>query len=242
MRTISKWAHRNPIKSRFLIALLHLLSMANALFLGILLFRQDWPSSPIPTLLLSAAFFTAFLLYPQAKARLTNKKYRRQKICDFTLVLSGTLFLAFSVNNYLAVPSGNSAGLAENTLPVVQLSALGQANTAEVLVPPTKAEIRKARRRQLKELKASIKAWKKEHKGDRKTSKFGQVMLIVLVVMGAGLAALGVAALACSLACSGAEGLGILLLLSGFGGILFLSFLLIRGIVGSGGPPARPVT
>ncbi|WP_157472057.1 hypothetical protein [Neolewinella persica] len=224
-----------------MIASLQLLSIVNAILLGVLLYLGDSPVSTIPTVLLTIIFTTTFLLYPKAKRRLTSKKYRQQKLCDFTLVLSGALFLAFSVSNFLATPSVSHLVLEEEIQPVVLMAALGQANESVVLASPTKAEIRKTRRSQIKELKATIKAWKKEHKGDRKTSKFGQIMLIVLVIMGAVLAGLAVAALSCSLACSGAEGLAIIVMLAGVGGIILLSVVLIKNIIGANGPPARPV-
>jgi hypothetical protein len=241
MRTLSKWAYLNPIKSRFLITFLHLLSIVNAIFLGVLFYLGDIPSSIIPTVLLTTIFFTSLLLYPNTKRRLTGQKYQQQKLCDFTLVLSGALFLAFAVNHYLATPSDSYSALAENTQVTVQLSAIGQSSDTDVMPVLTKAEIRKARRGKIKELKTSIRAWKKAHKGNKKGGDAGEVLLILLVIFGAAMAALLLAALSCSLACSGAGGLAILLMLAGIVGIVFLSVVLIKGIVGASGPPARPV-
>lgn len=241
MRTISRWASRNPVKSRFLIAALHLLSIANALFLGILLYLGDWPSATLPSVLLATVFILAYLFYPKTEGRLTSQKYWRQRRYDFTLVFTGALFLAFSVNNYLATPSANFLPVDGGNQPAIQLSAIGQSSDAAVLPAPTKAEVRKARRSQIKELKTTIRAWKKARKGQKKGSDVGEVLLILLVILGAAMAALAVAALSCSLACSGAGGLAILLMIAGLVGIVFLSVVLIKGIVGAGGPPARPV-
>ena len=231
MRTLSKWARKNPVVSRFLITSLHLLSIVNAVLLGILLYLGDWPSSTVPTVLLAIIFCATFLLYPKAKGRLTTRKYRRQKLCDFTLVFSGVLFLAFSVNNYLAAPSGNNLELAAGVQPTIQMAALGQDKESKEFLPPTKAEVRKAKRSQIRELKASIKVWKKAHKGNKKGVDAGQTLLVLLVIFGAILAAILLAALTCTLACSGAGGLAILLILAGLTGIVLLSVVLIRNII-----------
>ncbi|MFK8164052.1 MAG: hypothetical protein AB8H12_16525 [Lewinella sp.] len=231
MRIISKWANRNPIASRFLITILHLLSIANALFLGVLFYLGDWPAATAPTILLAFIFIATYLLYPKIEGRLTRQKYWRQKRHDFTLVFSGALFLAFSVNNYLSTPTADFLGLNETLQPTVQWSAIGQSNDANVLPTPTKAEVRKARRSQIKELKASIKTWKKSRKGKKKGGDLGEILLILLVVVGAAFAGLLITALSCSLACSGAGGLALLLMIGGLVGIVFLSVVLIKAIV-----------
>ncbi len=240
MIKLSFWARRHPALARFFIVALHLLSIVNALFLGVLLYRGDWPASPVLTSVLALTFLTAGLLYPKRKGRSTSKTYWRQKRCDFTLVFSGALMIACSVNHYLATPLNTSLALDNSPERTILLAALGQPSPGEVAPPRTKAELRRARKSQVREFRASIKAWKQANKGNRKESKFGQIMLIILVVMGAALASLLVAGLACSISCSGAEGLGILVLLAGLTGIVFLSVVLIRKILGAGGPPARP--
>jgi hypothetical protein len=236
---MSKWASRNPIKSRFLITICHLLAVANSIVLGLLLFLSDWPDSSLLVFLLVNIFFVVYLRYPDKSRRLSKKVYWHQKRSDFILALCYSFLIAVSVNAYLVNEegiSGSQAGLAEAT---IMHSALSTPPPAAIAAdaPPTRAERRGARRSQFKalkaqfkELKAELRAWKKDHKGQKKGSGAVKALLLLLVILGAVALAYVVAVLSCSLSCNGQEGAAIVLLLGGLTGVIWLSIFLIREI------------
>lgn len=257
MITISKWANRNPVKSRLLIASSHLLAVANAVLLGFLLFLFDWPASSLLVFLLVSIFSVAYLLYPTNKSRLSRKRYWQQKRSDFILALSYSLLIAVSLNNYLANEGGTSGGetgLTEATImhSAVALPPVGTTTTA----PLTKTERKEARRgqfktiktqfknlkAQLKELKAEIRAWKKDHKGQKEDRGAVKALLLLLVIIVALALATLIAGLSCSLSCNGQEGLAVFVFLGGLAGITLLSIIAIKAVFKKETPaPAEPV-
>jgi hypothetical protein len=82
-----------------------------------------------------------------------------------------------------------------------------------------------------KERKKLLKQQVKAIKKDNTLSDGGKVGLIILCVLLALALAYGVAALSCSLSCSGSEGAAVAVAILGLGGIILLTFFLIRGIV-----------
>lgn len=246
MLALSKWAFRNPITARLLIALGHILVIANALFLGLLLFWFDWASSTLTIVVLVSIYGIAYLRYPAKLSRLTKQKYRKQKTSDFLMVLSYALLIAFSLNNYLTMEDNPGVANHKVSETAVLFSALAAPAAPAAVVSPkaplTKAERRQARRSQFKALKTQIKAWKKENKGRKKGGEVGKILLTCLVICFAiGLAFL-LAILACSLSCNGQGSLAVLLVLGGLTGIVWLSVIAIKGIFrDKSSPPARQV-
>jgi len=228
MLFISRWASRNPIKSRFLLVFAHLTAVANALVLGVLLYAYDWPASALAVPALVSTFFVAYLLYPQRLQRLTRKKYRRQKACDLVMAFSCALLIAASVNSFLADDAGaKERALAEPVTTIVN-ATLTPALPAADAAPLTKAERRQIRRTQIKELKAEVRAWKKEHKNEKKG--WEKTLLVLLVVGLFIMAGTTVAALSCSLACNGQSELAIMLLLGGLSALVYLAVIAIKRI------------
>lgn len=231
MKNLSRWAKHNPALSRFLIALGHLLAIANALLLGLLLFQFDLPESTVAVSLLVSVFFITYLFYPKASKRLTNKLYWKQKSCDFTFVICYTFLIAVSLNNVLVRDGGILAGVDRDfETATVRHSVVGTPALATDALPKTKAEKRKIRHAQFKRLKTQVKEWKRANKGNKKKSGAVKGLLLFLVIIGALGLALLLASLSCSLSCNGQEGLAIVVLLAGLTGIIWLSVVLIKKI------------
>jgi pilus assembly protein TadC len=83
----------------------------------------------------------------------------------------------------------------------------------------------------LKERKKLLKQQIKAIKKDKTISDGGKIGLIILCALLALVLAYGVAALSCSLSCSGSEGAAVFVAILGLAGIALLTFFLIRGIV-----------
>lgn len=246
MLAFSQWAHRNPITSRLLIALGHVLIIANALLLGLLLYWWGWSPSTLTIAVLVSIYGFAYLRYPTMLGRLTKAKYRKQKTSDFLMVLSYALLIAFSLNNYLAIEDDPGKASLEESATTLMLSALAAPAAPAAAVSPkaplTKAERRQARRSQIKVLKTQIKAWKKDNKGKKKGGDVGKILLTCLVIAIALGLALIVAALACGLSCNGQGGLALVLVLGGLTAIVWLSVIVLKGVFKNGSsPPARQV-
>ena len=90
----------------------------------------------------------------------------------------------------------------------------------------------------MKQHRQTLKAEVKAIVGQMKTQKVTgeQVLLIILTILLALLLLYGVAALSCSIACSGADGLAVLVFLLGLGLIVWLTVALIKKISRRGLP------
>jgi uncharacterized membrane protein YwzB len=221
MKKISRWGKRNPWKTRLIIVLVQLVLAAYAALLGIWLYAQGWA---LPGYLLSIGillFLPACFFYPDKRSRFQffRHTYFRQKALDMFLI-AVSLVMVMSVSNYYT-----NAAMTEN-----------QPYRAELTVNKThskqlKSE-RKDLRQQLKQHRQTLKAEVKAIVGQMKTQKVTgeQVLLIILTILLALLLLYGVAALSCSIACSGADGLAVLVFLLGLGLIVWLSIVLIKKI------------
>lgn len=233
MKKLSYWAKANPEQSRAIIALAHVFTGVNALVLGGLFYFSDFDVSRGPLLIFGNLFFLSFFLYPlkeQASEWFRNS-YMKRKILDFLLVFSAALTLAFGVNHFLSVgeplsplPEGKAKLIVHKSYPDKELKSDFS----------LKKELRQKSRALRQNIKAEIKDLKREfkeqHNGDGRDNLIKALLIMLTIAVAVTLGFL-VAGLACNLSCSGYEGLAVVTLILGWGGIIWLGFIAIKNIL-----------
>jgi hypothetical protein len=220
MKNISYWASRHPLMAKMLLALLHLLSTLNAVWLGSQLYLGSWIAPHGLMLVFVALFFFAYLMYPRSRNNewLFSWNYTRQKALDFTLVVAATMALALGFNRLLVTTDATSPeGLARFT-------TYAPADQQPAGVKPFSGKaVRKQLRRAVRQVKKKVR-----HSNERSRRDWNRFLLIFLgVTISLGLALL-VAGLSCSISCSGQEQLAAVVLIGGWLGIIGLFILGIR--------------
>ena len=219
MKQISCWALQHRVAARILIFFSYLLLNAFGFVAGSMI-------DPLPawfSWLLILPFLTALLLYPSRKRKSEYRNfYRAQKASD--LVLIGCTFL-------LIVSSASRHDMALKTAP--QSAAIAAMQALPVEKPGKKkfsihlgkkgffAKHWKKIKNDVREIRAAL----------RQPGDAGKAVLIILTILGAILLLYVVAALSCSIACSGAEGLAFTVALLGTGAVVFFTVLVIRRIL-----------
>lgn len=241
MKKISVWAKNHKWAARFLIIggfiLLNILGIAT----GSLLRNIQFNFSPVVLFVLIIIVLVAFSLYPSKslKGKLNSSTfYIRQKACDLILVIS-TFFMITYISNRQEVPLFSShpanAAVVNNTLlkkdktykPVSEFSKTMKDNSSKKLKWKERKKLLK------KQLNGITKA--------NDLSKTEKIILMILSISAAVGLAILLAALACNIACSGAEGLAVLVAIVGYGLITMLLIFAIRAIVGKKAIPPKPV-
>ncbi|MEN8121626.1 MAG: hypothetical protein ABFS35_14845 [Bacteroidota bacterium] len=229
MKNLSYWGKNNPGKTRKIIAILHILLVFNAFSLATLtsLFDIDIPRAVL--LIFGGIFFIAYFLYPSKKTKngIFKYSYKKQKTLDFLLVVSYFLILSFGLKYTTIISETDHA----KQLPILVQGDSPQQdvkNQGEPLFDSklTFKELRKKIKSEFKELKKELKKQK-----DKPGIVFLKVFLVILSLAAAiGLGYL-IAALACSLSCSGMEGLAVIVLIFGWAGVVLLTVVSIKNIV-----------
>ena len=248
MKKLSFWAKANPKQSRVMIALAHVFTGVNALVLGGLFYFGDFDVSRWPLLIFANIFFFFFFLYPlkEQASGLFRNSYLKRKTLDFLLVFSAGMTLAFGVNHFLSVsepllqlPEGKAKLIVHKTIPEKELKSDFS----------VKKELRQKSRQLRQNIKAEIKElkreFKKQHNEDGRDNLIKALLIILTITVAVTLGFL-VAALSCNLSCSGYEGLAVVTLILGWGGIVWLGIIAIKNIlrkVGQGrkNPSADPL-
>jgi hypothetical protein len=232
MKKWSHWAAAHPRTAQLLIALSHFALFINALILGSLWFFIDFNPSMWLALGLGHVFFIAFFLYPKKGANRGpfRYSYNRQKIHDFTLVLTCSMMVALTWSNFL---QSDESDKLKAPARVEFISHQNTVVTGQPLQNKVGVKVRQQTKVLKKQIKKEFRQLKKQFKSQQSENDgtLGGVLLILLtVVVALGLGLL-VASLSCSLSCSGMEGLAIAVLIVGWTGIIWLSILAIKRIL-----------
>jgi hypothetical protein len=234
MKKISIWGRKNRGSARILIILLNLALALLGIQTGILLVKMNFHFSPLAFYLVLLVFISALFVYPQRNRswslQLKRKFYRIQKACDFILAFCSFLMISFF--------SENSSEATGSKLSFPFLSTLSASNGAkptadEILLSlqhRSKKDLTRSEKRTLKHeffKQAKVYVIEKAKGNDQIALKFFLVLCTLAAAVGVGYL---VGALACSLACSGMDGLAVLVALLGLGGIIFGSIKLIKAI------------
>ncbi len=214
MKQLSYWAKVNPQRARFLIVLIYILINIIGLITGALLWASGIQLEEPFMFFLALTVVSLYIIYPKKAAYCKRKIFHGlMAVCTFLII---TVF-----GNQLHNP--NPQLFFVNTTQAVTHSTNGeQQNIHET------TNIKKEKRLQKKEARS---LWKKlAAKDDR--SKAAKIFLIVLtVIIALGLLYL-LAALSCTIACSGAEALAVLVAVAGTFGIVFGAVRIIQHILG----------
>ncbi|HLO37824.1 MAG TPA: hypothetical protein VK173_05020 [Lacibacter sp.] len=214
MKQLSYWAKVNPQRARFLIVLIYILINIIGLIAGSLLWASGIQLEESFMFVLAVTVVSLYIIYPKKAAYYKRKIFHGlMAVCTFLII---TVF-----GNQLHNPNPQLF-FVNTTQAVTHITNSEQLDIHE----PT--NIKKEKRLQKKEAGS---LWKKlAAKNDR--SKAAKILLIVLTVI----VALGLlyvlAALSCTIACSGAEALAVLVALVGTFGIVFGAIRIIQHILG----------
>jgi hypothetical protein len=218
MKKLSFWALMNPWKSQSLLVLCHLLLAGLAIYTGVLLFTMD-VIVPKPFFYGGEIlFFILLIAYPIRRARYKFWKtnFVRQKVMDVGMVFSYMLMVV-SLANTDARLAWNDA---EDAPFVQQITAKENIKPAVAAAAEAPVLSRKALRQQFKSFVKSMKS-----RSDTPASNAGGIALIILFMI---VLMYLVAALACSVSCSGNGTGATLLLIGGWAAVIILGVYLIR--------------
>ena len=238
MKNLSKWAKKHPVSSRIIIAFSHVLIVLSGLFLGFLTYVQDYKLASWLLPLLGSLFFIAYFLYPnrQEVKGWFKYSYLRQKVLDFTLVITHFLILAIGFNHFAFSPSFNTSPTsyqARSTSYEARLVVLDVKPQVEKKnKKKRRSQLRKTFKKMKKKIKTELKQMKRamKKKGNKKEARLIQILLLLLTLgVAVALGAL-IAGLACQLSCSGQEGLATAVLILGWTSIVLLSIIVIKNI------------
>ncbi len=214
-KKISYWAAENPWQARSLIAGIHIATGLSALSLGHHLYGQEVFISETVSYAALSVFTTSCLAYPSKNPSFTfTNSYFAQKAHDISLFTSGAVMMLCAGNHYHITQQPVSDSEV--------LFSLSTTNTPEKNIYLVKNE---------KDLNAEKHSFKQEAK--KELSRGAKITLTILLAITFAAAVFGLAALSCSIACSGNEGLAALVGIGGGIGLAALFILGIRGIYGN---------
>jgi hypothetical protein len=210
MKHISVWALHNKWTARFLIIFGFSCMNSMALFWGNIISGEGF-RIPLSIFILSVVLFcTTFLYYPSQTRKSEMKHfYLKQKITDVILISSTFFFVLFGGNR-----AENWTTTAHEA--TVLSEEKGKASFAEPSLHPEKKK-NAAWKAFKKKLRSLIRQQRQAYKDLTKGERTALIILAFILLIGL---LFGVAALACSLSCSGSEGAAILVAV--FGGALVI--------------------
>lgn len=223
MKSISLWAKKHVSAARVLITIIQIVLFFLADRMANLLGKAgiELPTSLVFISL--AVIGLCVLFYPRHTARLSyQSSYYKRKGLEITVAISSCIIIATCLNNNTILASSrqpSNAALIEGDHP--NRSALVSNPSSQKTTILSKSSKKKELRTQWKALKKAIR----EGKDDEGV----QIFLIVLLGLGLFLLLNG---LVCSLYCSGAGLIAVLVALGGIFGILFLCKRLIENATG----------
>jgi uncharacterized membrane protein len=224
-KQLSYWAKQHKWSSRFIIIISFIIMNALGIITGFLFSDLNIEFSAWFLVLAILIFGIAWLRYPAKK----SSPYGFRKTCDAVLISTTFLMFMYFGNRQVTPisPSVFSASAITSTL-------LPKDSTKTYKSPEDfKKSLQDKNGKPLKwkERKKLLKQQVKAIKKDKTLSAGGKVGLIILCVVMALVLTYLVAAIACSLSCSGAEGAAVVVAIFGLAGVALLTFFVIRSIV-----------
>jgi len=230
MKHLSRWARAHPFSARFIIVLSKLLLVCLAANTGLLLLDLGIFLSPAWILPLAMLTIIAICQYPRTDASFVWKlKYSKQKICDFAVCLLGFMLIVMVVNQgilpKLSTPASAATccGPSAESRPTPGSNIALVGSNARMLTRHEKKIIRKEFRKRVTEFMRTA--------GNGENKPKGVAWKIALTLVVATLLTGVVAGLACSLSCSGAEGLAVFVAILGLAAVIVGAVAVIRRII-----------
>jgi hypothetical protein len=215
MKSISFWAKTNYKTARILITIVQIALLIGAIYIGTTLEQIGIKLSTLFCFIAIGILLIAAAIYP-SKAKQKNR-YIFQKICDIITAAAVFCCICFFSNNSNRIASINTSTMIYGSF------ATSSSNENES--PITATTSKKALKKQVT---ATIKELRKY-----KSISAGKVLGILLVVVLSCVLILFLAALSCSLSCSGSGAAASILLFGGLAGVILLAALVIRRILGN---------
>ena len=241
MYRLSLWGRHHVWTARFLILASYVLLNGLGWALGEQLALNGIYLTQAHFYLGTVLVLIPFFAYPSKHRKKDFKHfYRFQKTCDGLLV-AGTFVLIVCLAQPQSLPEpwmGLHAGATEVVTPTTTKPAVQK-----------KSVFRKVANGAIKWLgvdravqKKIVKQWQQIQKGYKQTSTGGKIALITLSILIAIAVLYLVAALSCSLACSGNDALAVIVLFLGVGAVILLLVKVIQRITRGPKPKAPAAT
>lgn len=215
MRKLSFWASTHAWSARLIIIILiYPLLNISGWFIGDLLAQQEVHINPNWGYPLSLICLFLCVIYPFRGDRFRHRLiYEHKRSIDILLIATTACFILLRGNNFISGASSE---------PVT--TAAASSGDASTLKPGHPLKMKKTEKNLIKKL---LKRMRSQY---RKSDKTEKALLIVLGVIIFILAFYALAALSCSLACSGSEGLAYVVFFLGLGGLIFLLVRFIQRV------------
>jgi arginine exporter protein ArgO len=226
MKSISIWAYCNPFKSQLIIAVCQLTLTVLAVYGGIWLFARGVELPGVMYYTGLTLFFLALVLYPvrRARFRFWKMNYARQKTIDAVLLVS-YLLAAVSISNFDAHSAWLEASAGTSAFAQPRPTSLADPAAVHYNAAPEKPWSRRELKRALRQQYKQFVSEKRRQSDDGSTGLIVAIVVLMLALM------VAVFFLSCSISCSGANVLGLVVLIGGWALILTLGILAIRNIV-----------
>jgi hypothetical protein len=230
MKQISIWAYSHVWKARLLVILLHILLVTIAIYWGIQFNVLDGQVIEAALYLLTVIYLLLYLLYYGVKRW---KRYYWYRAVMHTTMALVSFLLVFAYTASIRNFESNNSVMAS----VIEPSKNGQKfkhPEAEQLLQLIKkgevTKLKKAERKLLRsELKYQLHRFKEaRQKGDKENS--GNAGLIILTIVLALVAFIGVSSLACEISCNGNDGAAVVVFLLGTAAIVFLMIVVFKSL------------
>ncbi|OSZ81541.1 hypothetical protein CAP36_09995 [Chitinophagaceae bacterium IBVUCB2] len=235
MKKLSVWAKNHKQSARIAIVISFLLIITTGIITGTLLNELGIIIPASALIVILCIYFISFLAYPSLRQKTkiaADRFYQWQKICDFTLALSGFLIIVYVSNGDFRalrnIPVQNAAAASSTSLP----GDSSQKTYKSISAFSASLKNEEGKKLRLKERKKLLKEQVKAIKNSTDMSKGGKIALIILsVIVALGLLSL-VASLACGLSCNGSAAGAILVAIGGTALVVYLLVITIRAING----------
>ena len=227
MKSISVWASNNKIQARILIGLFQFLLFILGVILGLFLFKIEFKFSLFSLLTLLTIFLGVYYFYPHKRNEFVFLKhfYFRQKLFDFTLVISSFVIVTIFINLCaFTLNQNDNINFAKFT--AVHIN--NETAKANINVSPHKNSANFFQKC-FRGIKNTLSQTPQKSLSENDTT--GQVILVVLIVLMAILLGSFVAAWSCRLSCSGQSSAAGLVIILGFGSIITGSIFAIKAIL-----------
>ena len=236
MKKISFLAKNHKRPARLIIIVSFIVLNALGILTGILLADLNFSFSGTAMILFVSAFVVGVILYPSKSGKGVRLSpathYVKQKSCDFILAASAFCMITYFANRpetlFQQNPVLHAAVITNPALPKDSIAKNYK------LVNEFNAAMKDENGKMLKwkERKKMLKEQVKEIKKANNLSNGEKALLVILsVLVAAGLLYL-VAALSCSLSCSGSDAAAVLVGLGGIALVIFLLIIAFRAIYG----------
>jgi hypothetical protein len=215
MKSISFWAKKNFKTARVLITIIQIVLLIGGIYIGTTLEQIGIKLPVLFCIISSCILLIAAAVYP-SKARLKNR-YAFQKIGDISIGATVFCCICFFSNDSKRIASINTS----TTIYGSFATSSSNGNESPVATTTSKKALKK-------QLTATIKQLRKY-----KSDNAGKVLGVILVLALSCALIVFLAALSCSLSCSGSDSAAIILLFGGLAAVILLAAMAIRKILGN---------